>query len=930
MFGNLTSESQQLQKSIQNGLNWLNQYAEPEKRISTLDELGKLRRQAKRLQYAAGFRPALAMFGISQVGKSYLVSNLARIPGQSLLQIDNAGLPADRVREIIGHDGPISFIDDINPKGGGTEATGVVTRFTTHHQSGQPGYLVRLLSQIDVVKIMALGYQYNVINSSYPDKLTAEKLDKLIASLNDLRQAGEQPGMSEDDVLDLRDYLNRNFQGMDLIGTLRRYGYWEKIASLIPQLRPVDRWSAFSLLWHEDAFMTDLFRQISQGLSELNFAAEGYVGLEAIAPQHQTIVDVKRFDELGDPERDTGSVNVMINGKSHLLNRSILTTITAELVLPLPKGIEQHSTRRFLQYADILDFPGARSMEGSEEVVYQKATETNAKMAPFLRGKVFYLFNSYNDSFGISSLLFCMDDRQNDVKGKLNINSMISQWVGANVGRTAEEREIRENALNQLIPADVRGDVARVNPFFLILTKINVEIDKCDPGKIGQPHFHDDIWEKRLETFFDKEIDKGSLDKWSRKWNNQGAFKNTFMIRDPRYSQVAYQVVDGIEEHSTRFEPVFADLQQSFVQSRHAVNHFHNPLLAWQEATQPSHNGIDYLLKYLLPACHPAIKEEQLRGALQEVRQGIGRALCAHYEGGSVEEKLKRARERRERIKLPLGLVVQQKRLGQLLATLTLAEQHTGGGMWDRQLAIDAMSQPDMFMKEANGTTTATTEQANQQSVVDFLEDMLGDFKETPSVATKAKLAPNLAYRYAEIFLGHWVGQLKDTADDRAFLHGFGFQKEEADILMEEMVRSMERDTLKDRLADKVGLYIEQPDNLEIVLSIGRAAVNEFVNTLGWSRVSAEDKRSNKALFQPIPNAPAVPIFDDTVLTVPDKTSLQPTVEDPGRFWYSQWFRGYYQSFEYNVLREANLADPERARINGLLEVIIKGLDYQC
>lgn len=940
MNATLTQESQQLQQTIQRGIDWLNQFADPAKRLGTLNELGKLRRRAKRLEQAAGRRPALAMFGISQVGKSYLVSNLARIPGQNLLQIETAGIPATTVRDIIGHDGPISFIDDINPVGGGTEATGVVTRFTTAHQNDEGGYLLRLLSQIDLVKIMAIGYQFNIINSDYPKKINATGLDNQLVRIEMLRQSELQPGMTEDDVLDLRDYLGRLFEG-ELVGKLRDYQYWEKVASLIPYLRPADRWQAFAPIWHEDGFMTKVFQKISEGLVALNFMTEVRVGLEAVAPQAQTIVDIMRIYELDDPARNKGDVNVTLgSGQRVALNRSVLTALTAELVLPLPRSLENEASRQFLQYADILDFPGARSMEGAPEDVFQTQTDVKKKMDPFLRGKVFFLFSSYNDAFGISSLLFCMHDMQSEVKGTLNINSMINEWVRTNVGASPDERMARQLTLNGLVPETFRQGVDRINPFFLILTKINIEIDACDPEKTARTDLYDQIWAKRLGQFFDEEMAKITQDKWTTEWSAgyngpPDGFKNTFMIRDPRYCKLSYTTVDGQESFSSRYVPVFDGLERSFTASTYTQLHFHNPLTAWREATQPNRNGVDYLVKYLLPACHPAIKAEQIRIALDTVRQEIGRQLCGHYEGGSVEEKLRRARERRDRVVRPVGRLVMEKQLGQFLASMTIAEQYMGGqdsGMWDRELLRQVMVHPESITKQPTAVNGHGPEAPQQGGDLDvFLGDLLGNFDTGPAATAAAPVqkTPTLATHYAENLLGQWVVQLKDNTDNRAFLRRFGLAKEEADIVVEEVVRSMERDSLTQRLSEQVTSYLEQINNLEVVLSIGRATINEFVQTLGWSRVSADDKVNNKAIYQPGQDQ-VVPIFEDVAVPIPEKKALQTDLDDPARRLYSQWFRGFYQAFEYNVLREANLSDPERARINGLLEAIIQELNYQC
>ncbi|RRB00111.1 virulence factor SrfC family protein [Larkinella rosea] len=934
MFPSLSQESKQLQEIIRRGTEWLTQYEEPEKRLSTIDELGKLRRRAKKLEQAAKMRPALAMMGISQVGKSYLVAGVARTPEQTTLQIESAGIPSETVRQIIGHNGPISFIDDINPVGGGTEATGVVTRFTTNHQNNEGGYLLRLLSQSDIVKTMAIGYQYNIINSKYPEKLTFEQLDQRLNQLESLRQPAKQGGMQEDDVLDLRDYLASYFQGMDLIGTLRRYSYWEKVAVIAPFIRPGDRWLIFAPLWHEDSFMTNLFNKLTQGLVELGFETEGWVGLEAVAPQKQTIVDVMRLYEMDDATSLTNTVTVTTRDKKRVsLSRSVLTGLTSELVLPLPKSVEEHPQRRFLQHADILDFPGARSMEGSPENVFQQETEVAKKMDPFLRGKVFYLFNAYNDSFGISSLLFCMHNMQSEVKGTLNINSMISQWIGRNVGRSAEERDKRERTLNGLVPQEFRVGVDRINPFFLVLTKINVEIDECNPNRVGQTDQYDHIWEKRLDRFFDKEFDKVSTDKWTRSWNGaSNGFKNTFMIRDPSYCRVSYQVVEGVEAYNPRYEPAFADMARSFTNSDHIVRHFHDPMTAWTEATQPGRNGIDYLLKYLLPACHPAIKMEQIRDALQVVRQETGAALCHHYEGGSVEEKLIKARERRDLLRKPIGRLIREKKFGRFLASLTVAEQFVNGkdnSLWDRELVRQVMSQPDLFLQQIE-STQAVREQSNESADLDrFLDDLLNFESVSDLLPPQEPPGAVLATRYAETLLGQWISQLKDLRTDRQFQSRFGLAENEVKTLLDEIERSLERDELKLRLAGEVSPYIQQSDSLEMVVALSRAAINEFVNTLGWSRVSTDDKLSNKAMYQSAPNV-ASPIYDGQLAEVPAKDQLIPTVDDPARSFYSQWFSGFDKSFEYNVLREANLSDPEKARVNGLLDVIIKELGFQC
>ena len=82
-------------------------------------------------------------FGISQAGKSYLISALAAGSNGSL--------------EALYGERRVDFIKEVNPVGGGKEATGTVTRFTRQAPTAPAGYPVplRLFSEIDLAKILA-------------------------------------------------------------------------------------------------------------------------------------------------------------------------------------------------------------------------------------------------------------------------------------------------------------------------------------------------------------------------------------------------------------------------------------------------------------------------------------------------------------------------------------------------------------------------------------------------------------------------------------------------------------------------------------------------------------------------------------------------------------------------------------------------------
>ncbi|MGQ3030739.1 MAG: virulence factor SrfC family protein, partial [Ferrovibrionaceae bacterium] len=100
---------------------------------------------SRKLAGAADRRVCVGVFGPSQAGKSYLVSALARRPGESL----TCNFAGDRK----------DFLRDINPPGD-RESTGLVTRFTTTPSAADQAFPVelRLLSETDLVKILANAY----------------------------------------------------------------------------------------------------------------------------------------------------------------------------------------------------------------------------------------------------------------------------------------------------------------------------------------------------------------------------------------------------------------------------------------------------------------------------------------------------------------------------------------------------------------------------------------------------------------------------------------------------------------------------------------------------------------------------------------------------------------------------------------------------
>ena len=154
-------------------------------------------RRARRLGHAAQTRMSVSVFGPSQAGKSFLVSVLARPEGGRL------------VGAFDGPGGALDYIAEVNPEGEG-ESTGLVTRFTMARDPAPEGFPVRLtlLSEADLIRVLINSFFNDGDNSEIPPEpeVLSAHLDAFRA-----RMGGVQPGLSEDEVWEVGEYIAGSF-----------------------------------------------------------------------------------------------------------------------------------------------------------------------------------------------------------------------------------------------------------------------------------------------------------------------------------------------------------------------------------------------------------------------------------------------------------------------------------------------------------------------------------------------------------------------------------------------------------------------------------------------------------------------------------------------------------------------------------------------
>lgn len=139
--------------NINDSLAWIKKYKPSDyeqKFFSLIEE----RRKLGIIKTACKDNPAIAAYGVSQVGKSYLINTILQKDGKPFTLEANGK--------------QYNFIEEMNPKTKNTEATGVVTRFTSFRKnperySTEYPILMRCLSISDIILILCDGY-YNDIS----------------------------------------------------------------------------------------------------------------------------------------------------------------------------------------------------------------------------------------------------------------------------------------------------------------------------------------------------------------------------------------------------------------------------------------------------------------------------------------------------------------------------------------------------------------------------------------------------------------------------------------------------------------------------------------------------------------------------------------------------------------------------------------------
>jgi hypothetical protein len=624
--------------------------------------LVNFRRKLSKKRFALEGNPAAAMYGESQVGKSYLIGSLLSEQGTPFSITGNSGVVHD-------------FIGDINPPGGGSESTSLVSRFSIKYAPSNLKFPIKakLLSIADLVLMLCDSF-YNDIKVQHDQILKREDIDARVTELKETwrDRSVQQQVICEDDVLNIQDYFKNNFSAK--AGNIPE-SFFEDMSLLITKIKPSEWKDAFCLLWNRNENFTDLFSNLIKEYQKLNFADAVYLPMEAVLSKNTTLLDVKCLKEIYDHgqkteyKADTAVLFWENNSEKEIssFSKSYLCALAAELVFSLPGTLSQ--SKPFLNTTDLLDLPGIRARKTVPEDMINETEIPDL----LIRGKVAYLFNKYIEAEKINILLFCAKHEQ---AAQRAMPELLNNYVNKIIGGSPEERE-----------AYIKS--TKLPPLFIISTFFNMNM-AFDPfhDKEGDDSSLAYRWEQRFKRTLAKEMLNTEIYDWFEQWTiSRPNFQNIFLLRDFTYSESKSNLFKGyiesrkeLAEVATPTYPAFRkNLRQSFLDYDFVKQHFENPAEAWARAANINEDGTKLIIEKLTIVANNIneARRKKLVLELNAIAQGVLDELKKYFHDSDSDSQLQKAKSKAGGIQANLDIAFGQNPyfFGQMMKEFMLSER---------------------------------------------------------------------------------------------------------------------------------------------------------------------------------------------------------------------------------------------------------------
>ncbi len=848
--------------------------------------LHRARNLARSLARVAARPMTIGFFGLSQAGKSHLISVLAA--GEN-----------GRLETRYG-DRPIDFLKHVNPVGGGKEATGLVTRFSRSATSGSDDFPVELslFGEIELAKLLVNSYFNDFDQQRIDYEITENRIQSLLQRFENTNLQQEHPGVSVGDVVSLYDYstgcAEKALKKLDL-------SYWPRAFELAPRLPADQRAELFSILWGEESALTDTYKQLAATLRRLGNRERAFAPLDALVrpdgSQADSIMNVDILGRLGSPSDIMISVRPA-QGESLDPPVSVtlaeLAAVTAELTFPLVNPTRDPQ----VEQVDLLDFPGYRGrlsiMSVADADANAGARNGNPVSQLILRSKVAYLFERYTDSQEMNGLVLCASGfKQSDVN---DVGPVLTRWIEKTQGINPAERAQRESGLMWAV------------------TMMDLRIQDSLPHSEGRLR---EVWEGLIKIAM---LERFGQFSWMREWQPGRTFDSTFMLRKPGEPVPFLTMKNGIETGvNTEYSETLKTMGDTFAISPSVIAHVTDPAKAWEGLLALNDGGLSHLSAHLAKIANLEFKlrriEEQLHAVLDGlVDQNLGAML---HKGGAE------ARETKQETANMLGQALERswKGLAELVHHLEvpadrLRDLYLGG---DRGEADSA----DQDGGDANSGAAPNPSPFGGSSPFGSGSAFGQPAPPLGSPAGASAAAPEQQsndHRFARAAFRAWVAHLRELPQRNGVLRLLGIDKKVMEAIVDELITAANRLDLETGLRRALVARAQSGARKDQLVSrqvlTAQLKMRDFVSWLGNIELPV-DRRPNSLLLG------KQPIFSDQQGITPGQ---QPDLPDQARDYALQFAADWISALYYATLENAGHAAGSEISIdqNDRLEAVLK------
>lgn len=733
-------------------------------RVSLLHELYENGAAAERLALSANLPPSVAFVGPPRAGKTGIVIPLVRGGGAGRLMLRFEGIQE-----------AVDYTSQILPDGRAGLAMAV--RLSSKKRAALKNFPVgiRLLSIPDVIKILASAFLADAAGR------------ELVPTLDDVRivhQAAaakadnvELPGLSEDDVWDIRAHLAERFGSGPVFRALSAANYWQTLAKHGPYLSNKARGELLQLLWGGLAPFTRAFVKLAGIVETLGHTQEANCALNAVVTiDPRTGRLLRATDSVIDGATGArcmtdGDDAVLVCNEYGLWNsvsRTGLAALASELRLTVQTG-----GGGVLDNADVLEFPGIDTGQSAGSFLPALRADAGVLGQVFMRAKAAYLLDRSIIDHRITSMVVCIDPATREV-GELA--GLVQKWVERTHGADANVREHRDSAL------------------FLALTKIDKDLA---PAQLPEQD-----WDDRIRSILHDGF--GRQHTWPHQWITGRPFDGVHLVRSPsvRRKQLLDYGGDGSE---SGFKPAHQSsierLRIGFLTSDIVRRHVADPPAVWREAMVLNDGGISYLAQSIAAVCDARVKRRQLMLALNGLRKTMKRRLQRYHLSDSFAFEQDRRHISGLHVVRRLRQCAESRRLGHLMRSLQVP---------DAELA-DVLH--DLDIKPRNGSNA-------------------------PAESATADAA---AIAFGQAAIDHWVRTIRALANNAAACQKYQMPRQALLDLVDELVIGAVRLGLDRRIAEMSARLIGDANDwsasVDKVAICAARIISDYVTSLGFEQM---------------------------------------------------------------------------------------------